>query len=140
MESGKVRKAFYIEEDILEQVDSLLQQADVRSRNEFVNQALRFYIGYLTSEKIENYMLSTISSVMHSTVKDSENRMARAMYKLAVETAKMSHVIAYSHGVDEETLRKLQAKCAEEVKRINGAVQVEYAYKYQRTEFEDNEQ
>lgn len=30
MESGKVRKAFYIEEDILEQVDSLLQQADVR--------------------------------------------------------------------------------------------------------------
>lgn len=116
MESGKVRKAFYIEEDILEQVDSLLQQADVRSRNEFVNQALRFYIGYLTSEKIENYMLSTISSVMHSTVKDSENRMARAMYKLAVETSKLSHVIAYSHGVDEETLRKLQAKCAEEVK------------------------
>ena len=134
MESGKVRKAFYIEEDILEQVDSLLQQADVRSRNEFVNQALRFYIGYLTSEKIENYMLSTISSVMHSTVKDSENRMARAMYKLAVETSKLSHVIAYSHGVDEETLRKLQAK------RINGAVQFEYAYKYQRTEFEDNEQ
>ena len=140
MESGKVRKAFYIEEDILEQVDSLLQQADVRSRNEFVNQALRFYIGYLTSEKIENYMLSTISSVMHSTVKDSENRMARAMYKLAVETSMLYHVIAYSHGVDEETLRKLQAKCAEEVKRINGAVQFEYAYKYQRTEFEDNEQ
>ena len=140
MESGKVRKAFYIEEDILEQVDSLLQQADVRSRNEFVNQALRFYIGYRTSEKIENYMLSTISSVRHSTVKDSENRMARAMYKLAVETSKLSHVIAYSHGVDEETLRKLQAKCAEEVKRINGAVQFEYAYKYQRTEFEDNEQ
>ena len=140
MESGKVRKAFYIEEDILEQVDSLLQQADVRSRNEFVNQALRFYIGYLTSEKIENYMLSTISSVMHSTGKDCEDRMARAMYKLAVETSKLSHVIAYSHGVDEETLRKLQAKCAEEVKRINGAVQFEYAYKYQRTEFEDNEQ
>ena len=136
----KVRKAFYVEEELLGQVDALLPQADVRSRNEFVNRALRFYIGYLTSEKIENYMLTTISSVMHSTVKDSENRMARAMYKLAVETSKLSHVIAYSHGVDEETLRKLQAKCAEEVKRINGAVQFEYAYKYQRTEFEDNEQ
>ena len=94
----KVRKAFYIEEELLGQVDALLPQADVRSRNEFVNQALRFYIGYLTSEKIENYMLTTISSVMHATVKDSENRMARAMYKLAVETSKLSHVIAYSHG------------------------------------------
>lgn len=127
----KVRKAFYIDEELLEQVDDLLEQADVRSRNEFVNQALKFYIGYLTSEKIENYMLTTISSVMHATVKDSENRMARAMYKLAVETSKLSHVIAYSHGVDEQTLSKLQAKCAEEVKRINGVVQFEDSYKYQ---------
>ena len=51
----KVRKAFYVEEELLGQVDALLPQADVRSRNEFVNQALRFYIGYLTSEKIELY-------------------------------------------------------------------------------------
>ena len=109
----------------------MLEQANVKSRNEFLNQALKFYIGYLTSEKIENYMLSAISSVMHATVKDSENRMARAMYKLAVETSKLSHVIAYSHGVDEVTLQKLQAKCADEVKRINGAVRFEDAYVYQ---------
>lgn len=38
----KVRKAFYVEEELLGQVDALLPQADVRSRNEFVNQALRF--------------------------------------------------------------------------------------------------
>ena len=113
-------------------MDDLLEQADVRSRNEFVNQALKFYIGYLTSEKIENYMLTTISSVMHATVKDSENRMARAMYKLAVETSKLSHVIAYSYGVDEEALRKLQAKCAEEVKHINGTISFEKAYEYQK--------
>lgn len=127
-DKGKVREGFYIEEDLLEQMDGLLEQADVKSRNEFMNHALKFYIGYLTSEKIENYMLSTISSVMHSTVKDSENRMARAMYKLAVETSKLSHVIAYSHGVNEEELKKLQVKCMDEVKRINGAVRFEDAY------------
>ena len=120
-DKGKVRKGFYIEEDLLEQMDGLLEQADVKSRNEFMNHALKFYIGYLTSEKIENYMLSTISSVMHSTVKDSENRMAR-------EISKLSHVIAYSHGVNEEKLKKLQVKCMDEVKRINGAVRFEDAY------------
>lgn len=130
-EKSKVRKAFYIEEDILEQVDSLLQQADVKSRNEFLNQALKFYIGYLTSAKIENYMLSSISSVMHATVKDSENRMARAMFKLAVETSKLANVIAYSQEIDEESMGKLHVKCMEEVKRINGAVKFEDAYVYQ---------
>lgn len=130
-EKAKVRKGFYIEEDLLEQVDGLLLQANVKSRNEFLNQALKFYIGYLTSEKIENYMLSSISSVMHATVKDSENRMARAMFKLAVEISKLSHAIAYSHRVDEETLRKLQAKCVDEAKRINGAVNFEETYEFQ---------
>lgn len=131
-EKSKVRKAFYIEEDILEQVDSLLQQADVKSRNEFLNQALKFYIGYLTSAKIENYMLSSISSVMHATVKDSENRMARAMFKLAVETSKLANVIAYSQEIDEESMGKLYVRCMEEVKRINGAVKFEDAYEFQR--------
>lgn len=130
-EKSKVRKAFYIEEDILEQVDSLLQQADVKSRNEFLNQALKFYIGYLTSAKIENYMLSSISSVMQATVKDSENRMARAMFKLAVETSKLANVIAYSQEIDEESMGKLHVRCMEEVKRINGAVKFEDAYEYQ---------
>lgn len=130
-EKSKVRKAFYIEEDILEQVDSLLQQADVKSQNEFLNQALKFYIGYLTSAKIENYMLSSISSVMHATVKDSENRMARAMFKLAVETSKLANVIAYSQEIDEESMGKLHVRCMEEVKRINGAVKFEDAYEYQ---------
>lgn len=132
-EKGRVRKGFYIEEDLLAQVDSLLEQADIRSRNEFLNQALKFYIGFLTSKKIENYMLSTISSVIHATVKDSENRIARAMYKQAVEISKLSHVTAYGHDVDEETLKKLQAKCAEEVKRINGTVRFEEAYKFQNS-------
>ena len=45
MGTEKIRKAFYIEEELLGQVDALLPQADVRSRNEFVNRALRFYIG-----------------------------------------------------------------------------------------------
>lgn len=134
-EKGKVRKGFYIEETLLEQADSLLEQANASSRNEFLNQALKFYIGYLTSEKIENYMLSTISSVMHATVKDSENRIARAMFKLAVETSKLSHVIAYSHGVDENSLQKLQGKCVDEVKRINGAVNFENAYAFQNAEY-----
>ena len=50
----EVRKAFYVEEELLGQVDALLPQADVRSRNEFVNQALRFYIEMLLTSHAEH--------------------------------------------------------------------------------------
>ncbi|MFR9234427.1 MAG: hypothetical protein ACLVLH_16100 [Eisenbergiella massiliensis] len=133
-ETEKVRKGFYVDKDILERVDGMLEEANVRSRNEFVNNALKFYIGYLTARNAENYLLQSLSSVITGTVQDSENRIARMDFKLAVELSKLSQVIAYTHEVDDESLEKLHAKCVEEVRRINGVIGFESAYKYQRRE------
>ena len=60
--------------------------------------------------------------------------LARMDFKLAVELSKLAHVIAYSHDVDEEALHRLHVKCVEEVKRINGAIEFEDAYRYQKRE------
>ena len=128
------RIGLYLEQEVLDLCDSLLEQANVRSRNEFANEALRFYCGYLTARKAENYLLQSLSSVITGTVQDSENRLARMDFKLAVELSKLAHVIAYTHEVDEEALHKLHLKCLEDVKRINGAVDFEGAYKYQKRE------
>ena len=42
-ENAKVRVGIYIEKAILEQADGLLETANVRSRNEFVAEALKLY-------------------------------------------------------------------------------------------------
>ena len=133
-ETEKVRVGFYVEKEVVDRADELLEFAGARSRNEFVTEAMKFYIGFLNSRKAENYLLQSLSSVLTGTVHDSENRLARMDFKLAVEISKLAHVLAYSHDVDEEALRKLHIKCVEEVKRINGAVQFEDAYKYQKRE------
>lgn len=133
-EPEKVRTGFYIEKEVLDRCDELLPAANVKSRNEFVTEALKFYCGYLTSQKAENYLLQALSSVLTGAVRDSENRIARMDFKMAVELSKLAHVIAYSHNIDETTLHKLHLKCLDEVKRINGAVDFESAYKYQKRE------
>ena len=131
-DAEKIRTGFYIEKEVLERCDALLEQANVKSRNEFVTEALRFYCGYLTSQQIENYLLQSLSSVLISTVRDTENRLARMDFKIATELSKHSHVVAYTHVVDEQALTSLHLKCVDEVKRINGAVEFEDAYKYQK--------
>lgn len=83
---------------------------------------------------MENYLLQTLSPALSSTVHDSENRIARMEFKIAVELSKLAHVIAYTHDVDEDALHKLHLKCLEEVRRINGAIDFENAYKYQKRE------
>lgn len=133
-ETEKVRTGFYIEKEMLDRCDELLSLANVKSRNEFVTEALKFYSGYLTLQKVENYLLQTLSSVLTSTVRDTENRIARIDFKVAVELSKLCHVIAYSHDIDDAALNQLHLKCLDEVKRINGTVDFESAYKYQKRE------
>lgn len=129
-----VRTGIYVEKDVLDWCDRLLEAADARSRNEFINEALKFYCGYISSRQSEHYLVQTLSSVLTSTVQDTENRIARMDFKLAVEISKLAHVVAYTHEVDEEALQKLHGKCVDEVRHINGAVDFEEAYKYQKRE------
>ena len=127
----RVRKGVYLEQELIEECDRMLDEAGARSRNDFINKALRFYIGYLKTNQAEDYQLQSVSSMVTGTIRDTENRLARMDFKLAVEIAKLSHIMATVYEVDEETLEKLQQKCVEEVKRINGAIWFVDVYRYQ---------
>lgn len=132
--ADKTKFSIRVDTELLELADAYIRDSTVQNRTELIEDALRFYLGFLTSQKAEDYLLQSLSSVMAGTVQDSENRIARMEFKIAVELSKLSQVIAYTHDVDEEALHKLHLKCLEEVKRINGAVTFEDAYKYQKRE------
>ena len=130
----KTKFSIRVDTELLELADAYIRDSTVQNRTELIEDALRFYLGFLTTKRAEDYLLQSLSSVMTGTVQDSENRIARMDFKLAVELSKLSHVIAYTHDVDEEALHKLHLKCLDEVKRINGAIAFEDAYKYQKRE------
>lgn len=130
----KTKFSIRIDTELLELADAYIRDSTVQNRTELIEDALRFYLGFLTTKRAEDYLLQSLSSVMTGTVQDSENRIARMDFKLAVELSKLAHVIAYTHDVDEEALHKLHLKCLDEVKRINGAIAFEDAYKYQKRE------
>lgn len=130
----KTKFSIRVDTELLELADAYIRDSTVQNRTELIENALRFYLGFLTTKKAEDYLLQSLSSVMTGTVQDSENRIARMDFKLAVELSKLAHVIAYTHDVDEEALHKLHLKCLDEVKRINGAIAFEDAYKYQKRE------
>ena len=132
--ADKTKFSIRVDTKLLELCDEYIEKTDTLNRTELIEKALKFYISYLTSKKIEDYLLQSLSSVLTSTVHDSENRIARIIFKMAVELSKLSHIIAYSHNVDEHTMQKLHVKCLDEVKQINGTVNFEDVYKYQKHE------
>lgn len=130
----KTKFSIRVDTDLVKLADTYIRSSTVKNRTELIENALRFYLGFLTAQKAEDYLLQSLSSVMTGTMQDSENRLARMDFKIAVELSKLSQVIAYSHDIDEDALKRLHLKCLEEVRRINGAIDFESAYKYQKRE------
>ena len=128
----KTKFSIRVDTDLVELADTYIRSSTVKNRTELIEDALRFYLGFLTAQKAEDYLLQSLSSVMTGTVQDSENRLARMDFKIAVELSKLSQVIAYSKDNDGDALKRLELRCLEEVRRINGAIDFESAYKYQK--------
>ena len=128
----KTKFSIRVDTDLVELADTYIRSSTVKNRTELIEDALRFYLGFLTAQMAEDYLLQSLSYVITGTLQDSENRLARMDFKIAVELSKLSQVIAYSHDIDEDALKRLHLKCLEEVRRINGAIDFESAYKYQK--------
>lgn len=113
-----------------------LQAADARSQSEFIEKSIKFYSGYLdcSSNNMTNYLGAILSSVIGAIVKGSEQRISRILFKLAIESAMQSHFLAAANDVDDEIVDKLRGMCVDEVRKLNGIIDFERAYKYQTRE------
>ncbi len=63
-------------------------------------------------------------------INGSEQRINRNLFKIAVELGKLAHTIAAANDVDEDTLCELHTMCVDEVRHINGAINLESAVKF----------
>ena len=64
------------------------------TQNEFIEKAIRFYAGYISGQEATAYLSPALVSVLRDTVQDTENRICRLLFKLAVEQGMEMNVLA----------------------------------------------
>lgn len=106
--------------------------ANCQSQNEFVETAICFYCDYLAADDTLDFISPNLSKALRATVQDSENRMARMLFKLTVETSMMMNVLAAGMEISEADLEYLRGRCIREIKKTNGNISLKDAVKYQR--------
>lgn len=132
MFENKKKFALWMYPDTLEQVGEIYREANCQSRSEFIEKAVNFYIGYLTSEDKKSYLPSVVTSTLKSIVAESDNRQNRMLFKLAVEIAILQNLVASSQEIDPLSLERLRGECVKEVKRLNGSFSFEDAVEWQK--------
>lgn len=128
----KIRIPLWIYPSIEEKINQNFRADNCKSPSEFIENAIKFYLGYLSEEENVNYISPMITETVKAQIKGTEQRLARLIFKVAVELGKLSHMTAAMNDVDEETLKSLHAMCVTEVRKINGIIDYEDAVEYQR--------
>lgn len=131
MAEEKVRFQMQIDPDTDRKIKAAMPLANARSQNEFVEKALRFYCDYLTAQDCTEVLPSIYSSVLRGIVHDSENRICRLLFKLAVEQDMVMNVLAAGMEIPQEDLERLRGRCVRDVKSTNGNVTLDAAVRYQ---------
>lgn len=129
---AKEKMAVYFQPETMREIEQEYREDNCSSKTEFIEKAVRFYIGYLRQQEEVNYLSPLITETVKAQIKGTEQRLARLLFKIAVELGKLSHMTAAINDVDDETLEKLHAMCVNEVRRINGIIDYEDAVGYQR--------
>ena len=122
MTEEKVKFLMRLAPDTDRKIKAAMPNANCRSQNEFVESAVRFYCDYLAAEDVANFLPPIFVHAMRDTIKCSEDRISRLLFKLTVEISMMMHVLAMGLEVNTDQLDKLRWQCVQEVKKTNGSI------------------
>ena len=126
------RTVVWMDAGVMSRMDGWLAADNCKNRSEFVNKALRFYMGYLAAEDTSVFLSRTLVDTLQGIVADSHNRLRSMIFKWCVELNMMGHTIAAHFRADPINRRELRAYAVDEVRRTNGQISFDAALDQQR--------
>ena len=121
----KIKFALRISPQTQELVKERMPMDNCQTQNEFIEKAIRFYAGYLMGNAASDFLPQALVAALRGTVQDSENGIARLLFKLAVEVDMMMHLFATAMEIEPEILGKLRGLCVREIKKTNGSISLQ---------------
>ena len=128
----KERVVAWLYPDMIAKMNNLMEGNNMKNHTEFVEQAVDFYIGYLSAQDSTMYLSKIILCAIQGVLRETENRQANNLFRLSVEISMMMNILAAGLEISNEDLRKLRGRCVNEVKKTKGKISMEEAVKFQQ--------
>ena len=117
--TGK-RIGVYISEELLDQCDAAVEKSGADSRSEFICDAIMHYIAAINMQESSRVLTPALESVIGSKIALTEDRINQMLFKVAVELAMQNHLTAGRYRYEDDYLEGLRDYCVQEVKALNG--------------------
>ena len=96
-----------------------------RSKNEFVEKAINFYVDYLEAQDSQSLLPTALLAVLDGRLGRLEDLIARREYTREVELDLLIGIIADAVEVDRDDLKRRRAASVRNVRATNGLISLE---------------
>lgn len=96
-----------------------------RSKNEFVEKAINFYVDYLEMRDAQSLLPTALLAVLDGRLGRLEDLIARREFTREVELDMLIGIIADAVEVDRDDLKRRRAASVRNVKATNGLISLE---------------
>ena len=120
--SQKEKFALYLTPDMKARLERRYQEDGSRSLTGFIENAINFYLDYLSANNSGLFLPSAVQSYLDGRLDQMESRMASLLFKQAVELDMGLSMLFKCVNVSEEELRRQRAESVANVKKTNGKV------------------
>lgn len=131
-DQNAARIGIYIDKQLLSRCDAAIPAANARSRSELISDALELYLAWLHNKDASKVLTPALESVIAGKIGDTENRLARVLFKQGVELAMLMHVVVAANDIREQDLDALRKLCVDEVSRLGGKYKFDDAVRFQK--------
>ena len=131
-DQNAARIGIYIDKQLLSRCDAAIPAANARSRSELISDALELYLVWLHNKDASKVLTPALESVIAGKIGDTENRLARVLFKQGLELAMLMHVVAAANDIREQDLDALRKLCVDEVSRLGGKYKFDDAVRFQK--------
>lgn len=98
------------------------EELGYRYPSDFIRDAIDFYVEWKKSKSTEKFLTPALESVVRGIVKDSEDRICRLLFKMAVDINMLSHLVLQDYRYSDEELRELRRESVRIVSDTNGSI------------------
>ncbi len=96
-----------------------------RSKNEFVEKAINFYVDYLETQDNQSLLPTVLQATLDGRLGQLEDHIARREFTREVELDLPIGIIADAVEVDRDDLKRRRAESVHNVKASNGLISLE---------------
>ena len=132
MGKDKNRHTIWLNDDIWKMVGLHYKANNCTTQNEFIEQAIQFYCGYLDTEQEAVFLPVTLSSVLEGSLGALGDRLGKLLFKMSVEMSMMMHLMAHDTDATLDELEQLRGRCVQDVMRTHGMINFKEIFRFQK--------